>query len=139
MTDLLEPVVYLAEPERTPVSVSSFQPAPAAGSRLLDADARLAASVGRSAAIGATLGFIGFTVFVGSLGWWVGLSPGGALFLGVFTGVWGGLGFGSMAGSVAALNRDERERLAARDTTDTREEGNLDEFRRSAGPGQGAR
>ena len=71
-------------------------------------DALLAANVGRSAASGAVVGCILFTVFVGLLGKWTGLDDAGSLFLGVFTGFWGGLGFGVMVGSILAYNRHQK-------------------------------
>ncbi|MFN8052523.1 MAG: hypothetical protein U0Q22_13845 [Acidimicrobiales bacterium] len=63
----------------------------------------LEGGVGRSAAAGSVVGFLLFTVFVGLLGKWIGLNDSGALFLGIFTGFWGGLGFGAMVGSILAV------------------------------------
>lgn len=80
-------------------------------------DAMLEAGIGRSAATGAIVGFVLFTVAVGILGKWIGLNDSGSLFLGMFTGLWGGLGFGVMVGSVLAYNRDERERELASEGT----------------------
>ncbi|HKY16763.1 MAG TPA: hypothetical protein VJM33_17690, partial [Microthrixaceae bacterium] len=80
--------------------------------QVLSPDTLLEASVGRAAVWGAAVGFVLFTVFVGLLGSWGGLNHAGALFLGMFTGFWGGLGFGAMVGGVVALNRAERDALA---------------------------
>jgi len=65
----------------------------------------LEASAGRSAAIGAVIGF-----FLAAIGVSVAcllafdLEPASAVALGLFTGVWGGLGFGMMIGGVSAMS-----------------------------------
>lgn len=107
MTDVIEHPLPSLEPvpaEAAPVAA----PAPTAAGHDETGDAAaLEAGVGRSAAAGAALGFVLFTLFVGLLGAWVGLDVRGALFLGMFAGAWGGVGFGVMVGSVLAINRAE--------------------------------
>jgi hypothetical protein len=66
--------------------------------------------VARSAVVGALVGIVMFTVAISGLGLWVGLEPPAAIGLGLFTALWGGLGFGGMLGAVIAINRIEEGR-----------------------------
>lgn len=125
MTDLLDPIVQ-AIPDSTPTptptptlgagalteSVQRSKHVHVGQQRTFNPDALLEAGVGRAAAGGAVVGLLLFTVFVGLLGTWIGLDDAGSVFLGVFTGFWGGLGFGAMVGALVAVGRDERERAA---------------------------
>ena len=121
MTDLLDPIVQ-AIPVATQtlgagystesVSVPRSKHVHVGQQRTFNPDALLEAGVGRAAAGGAVVGFLLFTVFVGLLGKWIGLDDAGSVFLGVFTGFWGGLGFGAMVGALVVVGRDERERAA---------------------------
>jgi hypothetical protein len=61
--------------------------------------------IGRSATMGAILGFFGVSLAVAVLGIVIGQHPGASLALGVFVGLFGGLGFGAMMGASVATNR----------------------------------
>lgn len=72
-------------------------------------DVAFESSVGRAAAFGALIGMALFTVVVGGACLLLGLSFVTSLGLGAFTALWGGLGFGAMAGGVTAFNREGHE------------------------------
>ena len=119
MTDLLDAIVKavpVAPAALGPVASTKAEPlskhVQVGQQRTFNPDALLEAGVGRAAAGGAVVGFLLFTVFVGLLGTWIGLDDAGSVFLGVFTGFWGGLGFGAMVGALVVVGRDERERAA---------------------------
>jgi hypothetical protein len=57
------------------------------------------ARVGRAAVRGAVVGFFGVSVLVAIAGWLCGLTTASSIGLGVFVGMWGGLGFGFMFGA----------------------------------------
>jgi hypothetical protein len=67
----------------------------------------------RPAAIGAATGFAVMTLIVTIGGTVAGIEPGAAFGLGVFTGMWGGAGFGFMMGATLPFARhpDIVERL----------------------------
>jgi hypothetical protein len=69
----------------------------------------------RPAAIGAATGFGVVTLLVTIGGAASGIEPGAAFGLGVFTGMWGGAGFGFMMGATLPLARhmDAAERTPA--------------------------
>jgi len=128
MTDLIDPIVQTAEfapapaPEFAPVVARDQPPPPVVerpkyvqvgAPRTFNPDALLEAGVFRASAAGAAVGFIMFTVCVGLVGKWVGMTDSASLFVGMFTGFWGGLGFGAMVGMARTLIRDEKERAAA--------------------------
>lgn len=64
-------------------------------STALEEDAR----VGRAAFRGAVVGFLGISVLVALGGLLCGLTGASSIGLGVFVGMWGGLGFGFMFGA----------------------------------------
>jgi hypothetical protein len=66
--------------------------------------------IARSAVVGALVGIVMFTLAITGLALWVGLEPPAAIGLGLFTALWGGLGFGGMLGAVIAINRIEEGR-----------------------------
>jgi len=96
MTDLLDPIVQ-AIPVATPTlgagaateSVPRSKHVQLGQQRTFDPDTLLEVGVGRAAAGGAVVGFL------------------------LFTGFWGGLGFGAMVGALIVVGRDERRRAAA--------------------------
>jgi hypothetical protein len=61
--------------------------------------------VGRTAMIGAALGFVGVALPIAVLGTLGGLGVVSALGLGAFVGMWGGAGFGFMMGGTIPLGR----------------------------------
>jgi hypothetical protein len=68
--------------------------------------------VGRSALIGAAVGFVVLAVLVTTGGHLLGLEPIDSLAIGTMVAVWAGCGFGSMYGAIAAITRNERLALA---------------------------
>lgn len=66
--------------------------------------------IGRAALRGSIVGFVLFVVGAGGLGLLCGMGLGGALGLGVFTGLWGGPGFGGMFGAIMASERESQHR-----------------------------
>ncbi len=74
----------------------------------------------RPAAIGAATGFAVVTLIVTIGGAVSGIEPGAAFGLGVFTGMWGGAGFGFMMGATLPFARHTAivERLLDGDTID---------------------
>ena len=72
----------------------------------------------RPAAVGAATGFTVVTLIVSIGGTVSGIEPGAAFGLGVFTGMWGGAGFGFMMGATLPFARhaDIVDRLLDGDT-----------------------
>lgn len=62
-------------------------------------------NVGRSAAIGAAIGFFAGTCIVAVACALTGLDLGSSIGLGIFVGMWGGAGFGFMVGGTIPLAR----------------------------------
>ena len=63
-------------------------------------------NAGRSAAIGAAVGFAAVTVGVTAIGILGGIDPRSALGIGAVVGTWGGTGFGFMLGGTIPLARE---------------------------------
>jgi len=71
---------------------------------------------GRAGFHGALIGFALVTAAMTVVGLIGDLSLGGAIGLGVFVGVWGGVGFGAMLGATMCLARADDARIAAEKT-----------------------